>query len=116
MALFGKKKETVSVTFVSHAGDAKTVPVEVGETIKDGALDNGIEGIVAECGGAGQCATCHVYVDEAFAARLRPPDDNEDEMLRETFSERKPNSRLSCQIYALKELDGMIVHIPEAQQ
>ena len=117
MSLFGKKqKETVSVTYISYAGDTRQVSVPVGDSVMEGAIKNGVDGIVAECGGACQCATCHVYVDEAFLGLLNPMLDDEDQMLNTTASERRPNSRLGCQIPLTKELDGLIVRTPAAQQ
>ena len=116
MSLFGKKKETASITYISHSGDSKTVAVPEGDSVMEGAISNGIDGIVAECGGACQCATCHVYVDEAFLGKLKKMDEGEDEMLNSAFSERKPNSRLSCQIPVTMELDGLVVRTPPAQQ
>jgi 2Fe-2S ferredoxin len=117
MSLFGKKqKETAAVTYISHTGDAHRVLVPIGDSVMEGAIGNGIDGIVAECGGACQCGTCHVYVDEAFLPLLNPIQENEDEMLNTTFCPRRPNSRLSCQIAMTKELDGLVVRTPEAQQ
>src|ERR1700730_16608180 len=117
MSLFARKEqEKVSVTYISHAGVTHQVSVPVGDSVMEGAVKNGIDGIVAECGGNCQCATCHVYVDEAFLGLLNPIQENEDEMLNSTFSERRSNSRLSCQIPVTKELDGLIVRTPEAQQ
>ena len=117
MSLFGKKqKETATVTYISHAGDTQQVSVPIGDTVMEGAIGNGIDGIVAECGGACQCATCHVYVDEMFLPLLEPIQENEDEMLNTTFSPRRSNSRLGCQIPVTKQLDGLIVRTPEAQQ
>lgn len=81
-----------------------------------GALYNGIEGIAGECGGAPSCATCHVYVDEAWTAAVGgPADDAEAELLQAAACEVKPNSRLSCQIVLSELLDGLIVRLPEAQ-
>jgi 2Fe-2S ferredoxin len=117
MSLFGKKPtETAAVTYISHAGETQQVAVPLGDSVMEGAVSNGIDGIVAECGGACQCATCHVYVDEKFLPLLNPIQENEDEMLNTTFSPRRPNSRLGCQIPLTKELDGLIVRTPEAQQ
>jgi 2Fe-2S ferredoxin len=117
MSLFGKKQtETASVTYISYAGDTQQVNVPIGDSVMEGAIKNGIDGIVAECGGACQCATCHVYVDEAFLGLLSPIQEDEDEMLNTTFCQRQPNSRLGCQIPVTKELDGLIVRTPEAQQ
>jgi 2Fe-2S ferredoxin len=117
MSLFGKKqKETASVTYISFAGDTNQVAVPIDDSVMEGAIKNGIDGIVAECGGACQCATCHVYVDESFLGLLNPIKEDEDEMLNTTAAERRSNSRLGCQIPVTKELDGLIVRTPERQQ
>jgi len=117
MSLFGKKqKETASVTYISHAGDTRQISVPIDDSVMEGAIRNGIDGIVAECGGACQCATCHVYVGEAFLGLLNPIQEDEDEMLNATASERRTNSRLGCQIPVTKKLDGLIVRTPERQQ
>ncbi|HLJ63278.1 MAG TPA: 2Fe-2S iron-sulfur cluster-binding protein, partial [Stellaceae bacterium] len=79
------------------------------------AIANGIDGIVAECGGSAMCATCHVYVDEADLARLPKISQGEDEMLESTAAERRKNSRLSCQLVMTTGLDGLTVHLPETQ-
>src|SRR3984957_9198827 len=116
MSLFGKKtNETASVTYISHTGNTNQGAVPIGDSVMEGAIKNGIDGIVAECDGACQCATCHVYVDEAFLGLLKPIQEDEDEMLNTTASERKPNSRLGCQLPVTKELDGLIVRTPKSQ-
>ena len=79
------------------------------------AVKNGVKGIVAECGGACACATCHVYVDEAFTVVVGEPGDLEDDMLDGTAAERLPNSRLSCQIRMSPALNGLTVHIAPKQ-
>ena len=76
----------------------------------EGAIDNNLPGVLAECGGACACATCHVYVDNEWASRLEPLSDMEDAMLDSALS-RQPNSRLSCQIEVDDSLDGLIVHV-----
>ena len=117
MSLFSRKpKETISITYISHAGVSRTVPVPLGTSVMEGAVGNSVDGIVAECGGACLCATCHVYVDEAYLGLLEPIAEGEEEMLGNTFSKRLPNSRLSCQINVTKALDGLVVQTPEAQQ
>ena len=103
------------VTYISHQGETTTIEVPVGTTVMENAIKNGIDGIVAECGGAMMCATCHVYVDPAFVDRLPPIGEEQEEMLGSTFAERKPNSRLSCQIEMKAEYDGLIVRMPERQ-
>ena len=82
----------------------------------EGAVQNGIDGILAECGGSCMCATCHVYVEVDFLARLNPIEEAEEEMLGCTAAERKPNSRLSCQIHVTAELDGLVVNLPPKQK
>jgi 2Fe-2S ferredoxin len=104
-----------NVTYISHTGETTTIYVPVGTTVMENAIKNGIDGIVAECGGACMCATCHVYVDPAFLDRLPEIGEEQEEMLGSTFAERKPNSRLSCQIQMKAEYDGLIVRMPERQ-
>ncbi len=103
------------VTYIHHSGAEHVVEVPDGWTLMQGATLNGIDGIVGECGGACGCATCHVYVDEAWAERLAPARDDENEMLDCTASERRPNSRLGCQIKLSGELDGLVARMPETQ-
>ncbi len=96
------------VTFVDSKGVRHEVDVEAGNTIMEAAIDNDVPGIVAECGGACACATCHAYVDEEWIARLPEMDDMEDAML-DSALDRKTNSRLTCQISMVDELDGIEV-------
>lgn len=103
------------VTYISHTGDSTTIEAAVGTSVMENAVRNGIDGIVAECGGACMCATCHVYVDPAFLDRLPPIGEEQEQMLGSTFAERRPNSRLSCQIEMRPEYDGLIVRMPERQ-
>ncbi len=114
MPLFGKK-ETVTINYISHAGVKQPIAVTIGNSVMEGAVRNGINEIVAECGGGAQCGTCHVYVEEAWLPKLKPMEDDENAMLDTTACPRRPNSRLSCQIEVTKELDGLTVHTPEAQ-
>src|SRR5580693_1290061 len=96
MPLFGKKsQETASITYVSDAGASTVVDVPVGDSVMEGAIHNSVDGIVAECGGACMCATCHVYVDPAWLGKLQPIAEDEEERLNNTFCKRQPNSRLS---------------------
>ena len=103
------------ITYISHTGVKRTIEVPEGDSVMEGAIQNGVEGIVAECGGNCQCATCHVYVDPASLAMLEPLDDDQDAMLASTAAERKPNSRLSCQIKVSAKTNGLIVHTPDRQ-
>jgi 2Fe-2S ferredoxin len=100
------------VIYITTDGVHHEVQVENGYSVMEGAIINNIEGIVAECGGACACATCHSYIDEAWLDRLPPMDDMEDSMLDAAY-ERRPNSRLTCQIEMHPGLDGLIVHVAE---
>ena len=94
------------VIFVDPEGARHEVDVEVGTTVMEAAIDNDVPGIVAECGGACACATCHAYVDENWFARLPEMDDMEDAML-DSALDRTENSRLTCQISMTDEFDGI---------
>ncbi len=100
------------ICYITTDGERHDVEVEVGYSVMEGAINNNIEGIVAECGGACACATCHSYIDEAWLAKLAEMDDMEDSMLDAAY-ERKDTSRLTCQIEVTDELDGLIVHVAE---
>lgn len=91
-------------------GKRREVAVQKGSTVMEGAIDNGVAGIVAECGGACACATCHAYVADAWLPRLRPMEEMEDAML-DSAVDRRPNSRLTCQIEVTDELDGLEVFV-----
>ncbi|MGE3246738.1 MAG: 2Fe-2S iron-sulfur cluster-binding protein [Beijerinckiaceae bacterium] len=102
------------ITFVDHTGKSQTVEAEDGSTIMETAIRNDIPGIVAECGGSCACATCHVYVDEAWIEKVGKAGPLEEDMLDFAFDVR-PTSRLSCQITVSAELDGLTVTTPEQQ-
>jgi ferredoxin, 2Fe-2S len=104
------------VIYVSSAGDAREVEVPAGTTIMAAALKNGIDQIVAECGGVCMCSTCHVFVDEAFFDQLPPASDTEEAVLEIAAEERQPTSRLSCQIKVTDDISGIIVHLPARQR
>jgi 2Fe-2S ferredoxin len=103
-----------SITYIEPGGQTQTVDAELGSTVMEAAIRSGIPGIEAECGGACSCATCHVYVDEAWAAAVGGPSPMEEDMLDFAFDVR-PTSRLSCQIKVTAALDGLVVHVPERQ-
>ena len=103
------------ITYIEHDGTEHVVDVKNGLTVMEGAVKNNIPGIDADCGGACACATCHVYVDEAWLDKLPKVQILEDEMLDDTASERLSNSRLSCQIEVTDALDGLTVTMPEMQ-
>jgi ferredoxin, 2Fe-2S len=102
------------ITYIDAAGVARTVDGEIGSTVMETAIKNGVPGIEAECGGACACSTCHVYVDEAWREKTGEAAPMEEDMLDFAF-EVKPNSRLSCQIEVTEALDGLVVSTPERQ-
>jgi 2Fe-2S ferredoxin len=103
------------VTYIEPDGTPRKVEVPNGDSVMQGAVNNTINGVVAECGGGLACATCHCYVDAAWISRVGPPSQAEAEMLESAASETKPGSRLSCQIMVTEALDGLVVHLPETQ-
>lgn len=104
-----------NVTYISPDGTVTTLDARDGDSVMETAVKNGVDGIVAECGGACACATCHVYVDDAFTGLVGEPEDLEDDMLDGAASERLPNSRLSCQIKMRAEFNGLLVRIAPEQ-
>jgi 2Fe-2S ferredoxin len=101
--------------FIDALGKRTEIQAEVDRSLMQAAVAHGVEGIVAECGGACQCATCHVYVSDPWGSRLPPPGEQERVMLDNTAAERRASSRLSCQIQIRPELDGLTVQLPERQ-
>ena len=102
------------IIFISHDGQERSVEAKTGESVMEAAIRNSIPGIDADCGGACACATCHVYVDEAFMDKVGAQEEMERSML--DFAENvKPNSRLSCQIKVSEALEGLRVTTPESQ-
>ena len=110
------KKHTVmpKITFIDASGVSHAVEAEVGSTVMETAIRNGVPGIEAECGGACACATCHVYVNETWREIVGGPSPMEEDMLDFGYDVR-PNSRLSCQIKVTDTLDGLVVTVPERQ-
>ncbi|WP_375188351.1 2Fe-2S iron-sulfur cluster-binding protein [Sphingobium yanoikuyae] len=104
-----------TVLFVEASGAEHRIDVPTGENLMRAALNEGLDGMVGECGGGLACATCHCYVEEDWADRLPAPAQTELDMLECTASERRPSSRLSCQIIASDALDGLVIHLPAAQ-
>lgn len=102
------------ITFVPYRQEEITVEAEIGATVMETAVRAGVPGIEAECGGACACATCHVYVDDAWYARTGAPQPMEEDMLDFAW-QVQATSRLSCQIKVTEDLDGLIVHVPERQ-
>jgi 2Fe-2S ferredoxin len=107
-------KPMPNITYIDPDGTARTVDGELGSTVMETAIKNNVPGIEAECGGACACATCHVYVDDAWRAIVGDPSPMEEDMLDFGY-DVKPSSRLSCQIKVTAELEGLILRIPERQ-
>ena len=105
----------VKINFVDPAGATRSVDVDAGATVMEAAIRNAIPGIEAECGGACACATCHVYLDEPTMAALPPPSDQEEALLAAVAAERRPTSRLGCQVIAPAGDVTLTVHVPERQ-
>jgi len=104
----------VKITFIDAAGTTRDVEAETGVSLMQVALDNGIEGIIAECGGACSCATCHCYVEEAWLEKVTQASDIEKDML-EFVAVPQANSRLSCQVIVDESLEGLVVNVPSTQ-
>jgi 2Fe-2S ferredoxin len=102
------------IVFTEPGGGRREINAPLGLTLMEAARQNGVQGVVALCGGACMCATCHVYVDPKWLARLEPPEEMEEGML-ETAWEPRANSRLSCQIQITADLDGLQVTVPQRQ-
>lgn len=103
-----------TLNFVLPDGRTLSVDAQDGSTVMQAALDHSVPGIVAECGGAMACATCHVIVDEAWAERVGAADDNESAML-EIVVDRRPTSRLACQVPVRAEFHGLTLGVPVSQ-
>jgi 2Fe-2S ferredoxin len=102
------------ITFIEHSGAEHLVDIEDGKSLMQIAMDNGVPGIDADCGGECACGTCHVIIDGNWKNAVGVPNDEESRMLEMT-PERAATSRLSCQIQVSNAMDGMIVHLPEFQ-
>jgi 2Fe-2S ferredoxin len=103
------------ITYVEPGGRSVTLQLQNGQTLMRAAMDADLEGIEAQCGGNCSCATCHCYVQPDWLDRLKAPSEDERLMLENVAAERRPNSRLSCQLVAEERLDGMTVQFPDRQ-
>jgi 2Fe-2S ferredoxin len=103
------------IVFILPSGERRSVDAPNGRSVMDAAIDNDVAGILADCGGACSCATCHVYVDPLFTAQVGTPGELESEMLDGASAPCTANSRLACQIEISPEIDGLIVHIAPTQ-
>jgi len=104
-----------SINFIHPDQRSERIEATIGDSVMQVATGHGIDGIVAECGGNAMCATCHVYVDEGWLARLAAMSTEENELLDGVAAERRPNSRLSCQLRMTAELDGIVLSLPRTQ-
>ena len=102
------------ITYKDHEGGSRTIEVENGLSVMEGAIQKDVPGIDADCGGSMACATCHVYVEDKWFDKIPKAEDAENDMIDMAF-EPKKNSRLSCQIIVSNELDGLEVTTPEKQ-
>ncbi len=107
-------KSMAKITYITHDNQNHTVEVQNGLSVMEGAVQNDIPGIDADCGGGMACATCHVYINDEWFDKIPLKEDGEEDMLDMAF-EPKKNSRLSCQIIVSDELDGLTVNIPSKQ-
>jgi 2Fe-2S ferredoxin len=104
-----------TITFIHPDGRSQRIEANTGDSVMQLAVTHGIAEIVAECGGNAMCATCHVYVDDRWIDRLPAMTEEQDALLDGTASDRRPTSRLSCQIKVAPELDGLVLRLPERQ-
>jgi 2Fe-2S ferredoxin len=103
------------VTYIEPDGQARTLGLQAGTSVMRGAVDAGVQGIEAQCGGLCACATCHCYVQDPWLDKLPAPLDDEKLMLSNVAAERRPNSRLACQLIVEPALDGLTVQFPDRQ-
>lgn len=103
------------IIYVLWDGTRREIDIDDGQTIMEGARNNEIPGIVADCGGACACSTCHVYVDNDWVKKLPAKEPLEEDMIEFAWEPDPLRSRLTCQLTVSRELDGLIVHIPERQ-
>ena len=102
------------ITYIEHTGKSHTIDVPKGLSVMEGAIQNNVTGIDADCGGSMACATCHVYVKEEWFDKLPKKEDGEEDMIDMAYEPNK-FSRLSCQLIISEELEGLVVNLPEKQ-
>lgn len=105
----------IRIEFIADDGQRRAVDATEGTSVMWAAVENGVEGIAADCGGTLTCATCHVIVPDEWGARLPPPGSDEQAMLDMTAAPRQPGSRLSCQLVVTPELHGLTLRLPATQ-
>lgn len=104
----------VAITYIESSGTRHAVDTEAGTNLMEGATLNMVPGVLGLCGGICSCATCHCFVPDEWASRIPPPEPGE-QVVIETLPERRPNSRLGCQVRVTPELEGLVVHLPAGQ-
>ena len=104
-----------TIHYIQRDGSRRSADAKTGSSVMENAVRLNVRGIDAECGGSCVCATCHVYIDEAFIDRLPPPDEMESELLDGVVADRQAGSRLGCQVVMTAELEGLVVRVPETQ-
>lgn len=104
-----------NVIFITAEGATTELDVDAGINLMHAAVSNGIYEIVGDCGGSASCATCHVYLAPEFEDKVAPAGEREQQMLASVAAERRPNSRLSCQIVMQDRLEGIVLHVPATQ-
>lgn len=105
----------MKITYIAADGTETAVDAREGDSVMQAAVAHDVDGIIGECGGSMMCATCHCYVDDAWAEAAGGRKEGEDDLLDCAASEVKPTSRLSCQIRMRADLDGIVIHLPESQ-
>lgn len=105
----------VQITYIEHNGTSHTVDVAAGKSVMEGARDNNVPGIEADCGGACACSTCHAYIDADWAAKLNKAEELELDMLDFAHDPDPERSRLTCQIPVVEAMEGLVVNLPERQ-
>jgi 2Fe-2S ferredoxin len=113
--IWKESRNVAKITYIEHGGKEHVVEVANGLTVMEGARDNNIPGIEADCGGACACSTCHVYVDPAWVEKLPSKEDMEEDMLDFAYEPDPARSRLTCQLKVTDALDGLVVQMPEKQ-
>ena len=103
------------ITYIEHNGTEHVIDVPAGMTVMEGARDNNVPGIDADCGGACACSTCHAYIDPAWVEKIPPKEAMEEDMLDFAWQPNAETSRLTCQIKVTEDMDGLIVRLPEKQ-
>ena len=106
---------TATIRFIEADGTEHEVAADIGQSVMQAAVNNMVPGVVADCGGACNCATCHGIVDPAWTDKVTPPSEDEAEMIEAGVIDAEANSRLTCQIVISDDLDGLVIRLPKSQ-